>query len=50
MTTKANWRYNTEFNKRIVQKHEAGESVLKLCKDFNLRQFNSYVIWYRINT
>lgn len=37
MTTKTNGRYDTVFKMMIVQKYDDGETVLNLCKDFNLK-------------
>ena len=42
MTTKINGRYDTEFKMMIVQKYDDGESVLNLCKDFDLKEGTVY--------
>lgn len=42
MTAKTNGRYDTEFKKMIVSKYDNGETVLDLCKDFNLKEGTVY--------
>ena len=42
MTNKSNGRYDTEFKQMVVAKYESGESVLNLCKDFDLKEGTVY--------
>ncbi len=42
MTNKTNGRYDTEFKKTIVSLYDNGESVLNLCKDYNLKEGTVY--------
>ncbi len=42
MTTKTKRRYDVEFKKMIVQRHEEGASVQSLCNDFDLKEGTIY--------
>lgn len=42
MTKKTSGRYDTEFKKMIVKKYNNWETVLNLCKDFDLKDGTVY--------
>lgn len=42
MTKKTSGRYDNEFKKMIVEKYDKGETVINLCKDFDLSEGTVY--------